>query len=76
MQAKTKEYDQNILFITNLLSHIMFSTHTHVVRNLVIFFLMKASEPTLDWQQQKLTVYANILILLKDLAYTNINTIV
>ena len=34
---------------------------------------MKASEQTLDRQQQKLTLYANIPILLKDLAYTNIN---
>ena len=30
---------------------------------------MKASKQTLDQQQQKLTQYANILILLKDLAY-------
>ena len=37
---------------------------------------MKASEQTLDWQQQKLTLYANIPILLKDSAYTNINIIV
>jgi len=36
----------------------------------------KAFEQTLDWQQQKLTLYANILILLKDSAYTNINIIV
>ena len=36
----------------------------------------KASEQTLDRQQQKLTLYANIPILLKDSAYTNINTIV
>ena len=37
---------------------------------------MKASKQILDWQQQKLTLYANILILLKDSAYTNINIIV
>ncbi len=36
----------------------------------------KASEQTLDRQQQKLTLYANIPILLKDSAYTNINIIV
>ena len=36
----------------------------------------KASEQTLDRQQQKLTLYANILILLKDSVYTNINIIV
>ena len=36
----------------------------------------KASEQTSDRQQQKLTLYANILILFKDLAYTNINIIV
>ena len=32
---KCKEYDQNILFITSLLSHITISTCTHVVRNSV-----------------------------------------
>ena len=37
---------------------------------------MKASEQTLDRQQQKLAPYANILILLKDSAYTNISIIV
>ena len=36
----------------------------------------KASEQTLDRQQQKLTLYANILILLTDSAYTNINIII
>ena len=36
----------------------------------------KASEQTLDQQQQKLTLHANIPILLKDSAYTNINIIV
>ena len=36
----------------------------------------KASEQTLDRQQQKLTLYANIPILLKDSAYTNISIIV
>ena len=35
----------------------------------------KASEQTLDRQQQKLTLYANILMLLKDSAYTNINIV-
>ena len=35
----------------------------------------KASEQTLDRQQQKLAPYANIPILLKDLAYTNINIV-
>ena len=37
---------------------------------------MKASEQTLDRQQQKLALYANIPILLKDSAYTNVNIIV
>ena len=39
---------------------------------------MKASEQTLDQQQQKLTLYANIPILLKDSAYiyTIINIII
>ena len=37
---------------------------------------MKASEQTLDQQQQKLTLYANIPILLKDSAYNTINIIV
>ena len=73
---KCKEYDQNILFITSLLSHIMISTRTHVVRNSVKTIFSKASEQTLDRQQQKLTLYANIPILLKDSAYTNINIIV
>ena len=36
----------------------------------------KASEQTLDQQQQKLTLHANIPVLLKDSAYTNINIIV
>ena len=36
---------------------------------------MKASKQTLDQQQQKPTLYANIPIPLKDLAYTNINII-
>ena len=36
---------------------------------------MKASEQILDQQQQKLNLYANIPILLKDLAYTNINIV-
>ena len=36
VRAKNVEYDLNILYyITNLLLHIMISTHTHVVRNLV-----------------------------------------
>ena len=37
---------------------------------------MKASKQTLDRQQQKLTLYANIPILLEDSAYTNISIIV
>ena len=37
---------------------------------------MKASEQALDRQEQKLALYANIPVLLKDLAYTNINIIV
>ena len=37
---------------------------------------MKASEQTLDGQQKKIiTLYANILIFLKDSAYANINVI-
>ena len=73
---KNVEYDQNILFITNLLSHITISTRTHVVRNSVKTNLRKASEQTSDRQQQKLILYANIPILLKDSAYTNVNIIV
>ena len=58
-----------MLFITNLLLHITISTHTHVVRNSVKTNLQKHR------QQQKLTLYANIPILLKDSAYTNINIV-
>ena len=35
----------------------------------------KASEQALDRQQQKLTLWANIPILLNDSAYTNINIV-
>ena len=36
---------------------------------------MKDSEQTLDQQQQKLALYANIPILLKDSVYANISII-
>ena len=42
-----------ILFITILLSHIMISTHTHVVKKLGENKFMKAFEQTLDRQHNK-----------------------
>ena len=52
----------------------MISTRTHVVRNLVKKNY-KSIWTTLDQPQQKLPLYANIPILLKDSAYTNINIV-
>ena len=56
-------------------AHYDFNTHP-CCKKLGENKFMKASEQTLDRQQLKLTLYANIPILLKDLAYTNINIIV
>ena len=55
-------------------AHYDFNTHPRC-KKLGESKFSKPSEQTLDWQQQKLTLYANIPILLKDSAYTNINII-
>ena len=57
------------------MAHYNFNMHP-CCKNLGENKFTKASEQTLDRQQQKLATYANIPILLKDSAYTNINTIV
>ena len=56
-------------------THYNFNTHP-CCKKLGENKFTKASEQTLNWQQQKLTLSANIPIFLKDSAYTNINIIV
>ena len=77
---KCKEYDQNIrseytgVYNQSAVTHYDFNTHSYC-KKLCENKFSKASEQTLDQQQQKLTLYANIPILLKDPAYTNINIV-
>ena len=72
---KCEEYNQNILFYNqSAVTHYDFNTH-QCCKKLSENKFTKASEQTLDRQQQKLALYANIPILLKDSAYTNISII-
>ena len=75
MQAKKcKEYDQNTVYNQSAVAHYDFNMHP-CYKKLGENKCTKASEQTLDEQQQKLTLYANIPMLLKDSAYTNINIV-
>ena len=66
---------EHTVYNQSAVAHYDFNTHP-CCKKLGENKFTKASEQTLDWQQQKLTLYANILILFKDSAYTNINIIV
>ena len=56
-------------------AHYNFNTHP-CCKKLDENKFTKASEQTLDRQQQKLAPYANIPILLKDSVYTNVSIII
>ena len=64
-----------MVYNQSAVAHYNFNTHP-CCKKLGENKFTKASEQTLDQQQQKLALYANILILLKDSAYANINIIV
>ena len=69
IQSEYTVYNQSAV------THYDFNTHP-CCKKLGENKFTKASEQTLDRQQQKLTLLANILILLRDSAYTNINIII
>ena len=72
MQRVRSEYT---VYNQSAVAHYDFNTHP-CCKKLGENKFTKASEQTLDWQQQKLAPYANIPTLLKDSAYTNISIIV
>ena len=75
MQAKKERVrSEYTVYNQSAVAHYDFNTHP-CCKKLSENKFTKASEQTLDRQQQKLTLYANIPILLKDSAYTNITIV-
>ena len=76
MQAKKERVrSEYTVYNQSAVAHYDFNTHP-CCKKLGENKFTKASKQTLDRQQQKLTLYANIPIHLKDSAYTNINIII